>query len=91
MTDEPGVPLSHLRQHRAGVLVICNGCQDWRSVEIAKVVARLDAEGVGAGEKTGVRDVASFLRAPCRKCGAVNWETRPDYSRFAGIKLSGAG
>lgn len=75
---EPGVPLRHyLRDHEGvGVRFTCLGCQKSFDVPVAKVVARLEARGLG-GEETGVCEVARFAERPCARCGATWWNTRP--------------
>lgn len=70
-----GVPLLHYRQHNAGVLLICNGCQRARVLPLEAVIRRLKERGLG-GPTTGVRAVAVFVQEPC-SCGAMKWETRP--------------
>ncbi len=75
---DPGVPLAHYRQHGAGVLLICAGCQRSRTFGLEPVIRRLMARGVG-DERTGIRAVAGFVREPCPRCGGWRFETRPDF------------
>jgi hypothetical protein len=75
---EPGVPLSHYRQHGAGVLLTCLDCLDGRTFELEAVIGRLAARQVG-GEQTGIRELSRLVRAPCRRCGARRFECRPDF------------
>lgn len=83
MPDEPGVSLAHYRQHRAGVLLICNACQKSRTLNLEAVIRRLQERGVG-GPETGIRAVARFVSQPCA-CGAVRWETRPYFPPGRGV------
>jgi hypothetical protein len=78
LTFDPGVPLSHYRQHEAGVLLICESCVYVRSLPLEAVISRLVERGVG-DENTGTRAVAKLTRGPCPECGARNWTTRPDF------------
>jgi hypothetical protein len=79
MTDDPGVPLHHYRQHNADVELTCCGCMDRRTLKLEAVIARLKERGLG-DENTGIREVARFVTEPCA-CGAVNYESRPDFPR----------
>lgn len=77
--DRDGVPLAHYVGHGAGVRFSCNGCQASHDVLAIKVVARLQARGLG-GPETGVRAVARLSDRPCPRCGARRWETRPAFN-----------
>lgn len=78
MTEDDGVPLSHYRQHKAGVLLICGPCAKSRTLDLEAVILRLIERGHGNAE-TGIRAVARFVEGPCPHCGARKWETRPDF------------
>lgn len=81
---EAGVPLGAYRRNfdGFGVRFICTACQASHDVPIERVLARLQARGLG-GEATGIRDVARRAARPCRRCGAMRWETRPAFPSFA--------
>lgn len=72
----PGVPLAHYREHRGSVILECLDCMGYRRFDLEAVISRLAARGVG-GEGTGIRAVASFVRAPCPRCGGSRFESRP--------------
>lgn len=78
MTDEPGVPLWHYRQHHPSVelLLTCNSCQYSRTFDLDVVITRLQRRGIG-GPNTGIRQVAGYTLEDCPRCGKRNWETRP--------------
>lgn len=80
---DPGVPLSHYRQHKAGVLLICDACNDLQHLPLEAVIARLVDRGVG-NEDTGIRAVAKLTRGSCKKCGARSWTTVPDFPNRPG-------
>lgn len=79
--DDPGVPLGHyLHQHPgSGVRFYCRACAASYDAPVAAVVERLKARALG-GEQTGVREVARLSTQPCRRCGAVRWETSPAFT-----------
>lgn len=80
---DPGVPLGHYRQHKANVLLICNGCALSRSLPLDAVVARLQARGVG-GDETGIRAVARLTNRPCPRCGKTDFQSRPHFPSIPG-------
>ena len=73
--QEPGVPLSHYRQHQAGVMLCCGGCENVRILELEAVIDGLKARGLG-DEATGIRAVSRFMTQPC-SCGARRWTSQP--------------
>ncbi|MFI4973248.1 MAG: hypothetical protein ACHP84_01770 [Caulobacterales bacterium] len=75
---DPGVPLSHYRQHGAGVRLTCRDCMQHLDLPLEAVIARLEARGVGGGQ-TGVREVARYVAGPCGRCGGNRWETAPAF------------
>ena len=77
-----GVPLFHYRQHKGGVLLICQGCCKSRVLPLEAVIRRLKQRGLG-GPSTGIRAVAGFVTDPC-SCGAMKWETRPYFPARSG-------
>jgi hypothetical protein len=77
-TTEPGVPLAHYRQHDAGVCLTCLDCMHHRTLGLESVIRRLRVRGVG-DQTTGIKAVASFVRAPCPRCGGERFESRPDF------------
>lgn len=82
--QSPGVPLTHLRQHDAGVRLYCRGCALTRDLDLERVIARLELRGVG-GASTGIREVARYVREPCPRCGGRAFETVP---AFKGMPLT---
>ena len=72
----PGVPLTHYRQHGAGVRLTCLTCMNCRDLPLEPVIACLEARGVGDAW-TGTRPVAAFATAPCPRCGAHRFEAAP--------------
>jgi hypothetical protein len=77
--DTVGVPLQHYREHPgSGVLFMCRGCQFSFSVPLERVIARLEARGLG-GAQTGVVEVARYAGQRCRRCGVLHWESRPAF------------
>ena len=80
--DSPGVPLAHYRQHGARVLLTCLECIDHRELNLEAVIGRLEARGLG-DETTGVKAVAGFVEAPCRRCGGHRFESRPSFAEIA--------
>ena len=63
-------------------MLTCVDCIDHRELPLEAVIARLKARGVG-DETTGVKAVAGFVKAPCRRCGGVRFETRPSFAEIA--------
>lgn len=43
------------------------------------VIRKLELRRLG-GPQTGVRAIGRFSHQPCRRCGAVDWETRPAFA-----------
>lgn len=75
--SDPGVPLAqYLHDPVMGVRFECLACQNSFDLPTADVVAKLKARGLG-DENTGVRELARIATKPCRRCGAMRWETRP--------------
>lgn len=69
-------PLASYRKHRAGVELICGECMLTTILDLKTVIAGLRARGRG-GEYTGIAEVGKKMRRPCKRCGAVQWQTRP--------------
>jgi hypothetical protein len=78
----PGVALSHLRLHDAGVRLYCRGCALTRDLDLERVIVRLEARSVG-GDATGIREGARFVREPCPRCGGQVFETVPAFKGMA--------
>lgn len=77
MPRNPGVPLArYLADPEMGVRFECLACIDSFDVPTAEVVEKLKARGLG-DERTGIKAVGWLSTTPCRRCGAVRWETRP--------------
>jgi hypothetical protein len=74
----PGVPLGDYRKIGAGVLLTCRDCLQHRSLDLEKVIRRLEVQGLG-GASTGIRAVADFVREACPRCGGRCFESRPDF------------
>jgi len=76
--DAPGVPLFKYDDGKGGygVRFACRACMSSHDEPLARVIERLRVTGLG-DEKTGIRAVAKFARRPCRRCGALKWETEP--------------
>ncbi len=81
--DNPGVPLGSYREIDANVLLTCLAFLLHRSLDREKVIARLEARGLG-GADTGIRAVASFVEEPCPRCGGRRFESRPDFKTASG-------
>ena len=76
---DPGVPLSHYREHAGcGVRFHCRACACSFDAPLEAVIAKLQLRRLG-GPETGVRAVASFASKACARCGAQAWETRPAF------------
>lgn len=75
----PGVPLSHYRQHGAGVRLTCRDCKAHRDLPLEAVIGRLEARGVG-GERTGIVALAQLVRGPCPRCGGSRFVTAPAWA-----------
>jgi len=73
-TFNPGVALSHYRQHGAGVRLFCLDCLAHRDLPLEPAIERLKARRVG-DERTGIKAVAGFVSRPCPRCGGVRFET----------------
>jgi hypothetical protein len=89
LPPNPGVPLAHYRQHKAGVRLTCLGCMHRRELPLEAVIERLKARGLG-DETTGIMAVADFVRRPCPRCGGERFETAPAFPiRAKGEVLEG--
>ena len=75
---DPGVPLAHYRRHKAGISLTCLGCMQHRTFDLETVIGRLRARGAG-DERTGIKALAQLVRAPCPRCGAENFDSRPHF------------
>jgi len=83
-----GVPLSHYREHEGcGVRFCCRACAASFDAPLAAVIRKLELRRIG-GAETGVRALARLSHQPCRRCGAVDWETRPAF--VAALYVDGA-
>ncbi len=70
--------LAHYLDHDSchGVRLTCLECRGHRDLSLTAVILRLEALGVD-GPKTGISDVAKFVREPCPRCGGKAFETAP--------------
>ena len=57
---------------------MCLDCMNHRTFDLEAVIARLAVRGVG-GAQTGIKAVASFVRAPCPRCGGERFDSRPHF------------
>lgn len=80
---EPGVPLGDFRKHGAGVELSCRGCSLTKKLDLEAVIDGLVMLGLG-GEHTGIRAVGRTFTRPCKRCGALAWETRPWFPPIPG-------
>ena len=70
-----GVPLvSYLGHGDVLISIRCRACENNLLLRPAEVITRLKAAGRGDGS-TGVIELATAIRGPCRKCGTSLFET----------------
>lgn len=82
--SNPGVILSHYRQHGADVLLICEaGCTYTKVLPLEDVIAKLNARGMD-GENVGIVELARFTTQACPQCGRRKWSTRPNFYGIPG-------
>jgi DNA-directed RNA polymerase subunit RPC12/RpoP len=68
-TYPKGVPLvAYLQEEDALIAIACNGCGTRLLLPAAEVIRRLKAAGRGDGA-TGVLELGTAVRGPCRRCG----------------------
>jgi len=73
-----GVPLSHYRQHGADVRLTCLACKAHRDLPLERVIARLEARGLGDAS-TGIKAVAGVVEQACPACGGRRFDTSPAF------------
>ncbi len=76
-------PLENLRLLSCDVRLTCQACCWHKDYPLEDVIARMVKRGL-EGEKVGVREVATFTRISCLRCGAREWETTPAGPKIAG-------
>lgn len=77
---EPGIALHEFLDHKPGTKVAlwCIPCGAVQKLDMAAVVARLDARGID-GRQVGIRELPRYLTRRCPSCGANEWDCRPDF------------
>ena len=78
--SQEGVPLGHYIDHHpnVGVLLTCLTCHSWESYEMSVIVERLKAHRINP-ENFPITKVSTLAKRPCKHCGKVTWESRPQW------------
>lgn len=69
-----GIPLQHYVGREERIEVLCASCGRLRPMTAEQLIAALLRRGLGTGN-TGIVELSTKIRSPCRACGKQNWKT----------------
>ncbi len=78
-----GIPLQHFVGSEERIEVLCTSCDRLRLMTAEQLIAALLRRGTGTGN-TGIIELSTKIRSPCRACGKQNWKTSlrfPSYDK----------
>ncbi len=69
-----GIPLQWYVASEDRIEVRCASCGQLRLMTAEQLIAALVRRGTGTGN-TGIVELSTRIRSPCRACGKQNWQT----------------